>query len=124
VFAALDRWIPVEGVHELPLIARLCAEGRSFLKPLRYDARSAAPFPNALLLDVTDEDGKPLPLHVLSAFAEPKEAAAKERAIRALGQNAWVWNTGKEIPELPTPTRQRRRAVAPPMWHVDPARPG
>jgi hypothetical protein len=106
-----DRWIPIEGPHELPLIDRLCEERRSFLKPLRYDARSAAPFPNVLLLDAIDEYGKPIPLHVLSVFAEPKERAAKERAIRALGKNTWVWHTGKDIPDLPRPQRYRRRVV-------------
>lgn len=105
-----DRWIPVEGIHELPLIELLCEQQRSFLKPLRYDARSASAFPNVLLLDATDGSGRPIPLHVLSAFAGPAERAARMRAIRALGDNAWVWHTDRDIPALPGPERHPRRA--------------
>lgn len=107
-----NRWIPVEAVHELPLIERLCEQRRAFLKPLRYDARSSTSFPNVLLLDALDKHGKPMPLHVASALASPKERAAKERAIQALGRNAWVWRTDGKLPELPTATRRTPRAVA------------
>lgn len=55
-----EQWIPIEGVHELPLIDTLIAQHRRFVKPLRYDARSAAAFPNALLLDAGPA---PVPLH-------------------------------------------------------------
>lgn len=108
-----DRWIPIEDVHELPLIERLCEHRRAFLKPLRYDARSTAPFPSVLLLDALDEHGKPMPLHVVSALASPKERAAKERAIQALGRNAWVWRTERKLPELPSATRCRKPVVRP-----------
>ena len=37
---ASDQWIPVEGVHELPLLQALINAGRYFFKPLRYDART------------------------------------------------------------------------------------
>lgn len=33
-----EHWIPVKGVHELPLIRALVEQGRRFVKPLRYDA--------------------------------------------------------------------------------------
>ena len=91
-----EHWIPVDGVHELPLVHALVTQQRRFVKPLRYDARSAAAFPNALLLDAGPV---PVPLHVVSAFMEPKERAAKERAIadgRASG--AWVWRTEAPMP--------------------------
>lgn len=104
-----DRWIPIDGVHELPLVERLCDERRSFLKPLRYDARNAAAFPNVLLLDAIDERGRPVPLHVLSAFAGSNERAAKLGAIRALGDSAWMWHTERDIPALPVPVRYRKR---------------
>ena len=92
-----EHWIPIEGVHELPLIDALVAQHRRFVKPLRYDAQSAAAFPNALLLDV----GRlPVPLHVLSAFMDPKERAAKEKAIAGTGGTAWVWATDQPMPPL------------------------
>jgi len=46
-----ENWIPLEGVHEIDLIQALTEQKRRFLKPLRYDARSVAAFPNALLPD-------------------------------------------------------------------------
>lgn len=91
-----EHWIPVEGVHELPLIDALIVQHRRFVKPLRYDARSAAAFPNALLLDA---GAAPVPLHVVSAFMDPKERLSKERAIVGTGeQGAWVWKTEEPMP--------------------------
>jgi hypothetical protein len=92
-----EQWIPIEGVHELPLIDELVAQHRRFVKPLRYDARSAAAFPNALLLDAGPA---PVPLHVVSAFMDPKERAAKEKATAAAKQDAWVWRTDQPMPSL------------------------
>ena len=98
-----DQWIPLDGLHELPLIEALQREQRVFMKPLKYDARSAAAFPNALLLDC--ECG-PVPLHVVSAFADVKEKALKVRAL-AIGQPHWIWNTDTEVPLLPARGRSR-----------------
>ena len=70
------------------------------MKPLRYDARSVAAFPNVLLLDT---GAKPSPLHVLSASMDPRERAAKEKVIKAQGDTPWVWYTDKPIPPLPEP---------------------
>lgn len=92
-----EQWIPLEGVHELPLIIALVAQHRRFVKPLRYDARSATAFPNALLLDAGPA---PVPLHVVSAFMDPKERAAKEKAVAACKDDAWVWRTDQPMPPL------------------------
>jgi uncharacterized protein DUF1173 len=99
---ASEQWIPIEGVHELPLIAALVAQRRRFVKPLRYDARSAAAFANAMLLDAGPAS---VPLHVVSAFMEPRERAAKESAIAASGQDAWVWWTDHPMPTFTAVTR-------------------
>ncbi len=93
-----EHWIPIEGVHELPLIDALVAQHRRFVKPLRYDARSGAVFPNALLLDT---GARPVPLHVASAFMDPKERAAKEKAIASGKPEAWVWWTDQPMPAFP-----------------------
>jgi hypothetical protein len=89
-----DNWIPIEGVHEADLIDALTEQRRRFVKPLRYDARSVAAFPNVLLLDT---GAKPSPLHVLSASMDPRERAAKEKVIKAQGDTPWVWCTDKPI---------------------------
>ena len=95
-----EHWIPIEGVHELPLIDALVAQHRRFVKPLRYDARSAAAFPNVLLLDAGTA---PVPLHVVSAFMDTKERLSKERAIAEIGTPGawvWVWRTEEPMPPI------------------------
>jgi Protein of unknown function (DUF1173) len=98
-----DQWIPLEGLHELPLVEALQREQRAFMKPLKYDARTAAAFPNVLLLDC---GRAPLPLHVVSQFAESKERALKEKAVAASGAAAWVWHTDRDMPPLPDHARR------------------
>src|SRR3984893_7356273 len=93
-----EHWIPIEGTHEVDLIEALTQQRRRFMKPLRYDARSAASFPNVLLLDT---GAKPTALHIVSASLDPRDRAAKERALKALGDTAWVWKTDKKMPPLP-----------------------
>ena len=97
-----DQWVPLDGLHELPLIEALQREHRSFLKPMRYDAKSAAGFPNVLLLDC---GRTPVPLNVVSPFAEAKDRALKEKAVVAAGPSVWVWHTDKGMPPLPASDR-------------------
>ncbi len=98
VMLASEHWIPVDGVHELPLVHALVDQQRRFVKPLRYDAKNTAGFPNALLLDA---GGAPVPLHVLSSFMEPKQRLAKEGVIADGGLHMWSWSTATRMPELP-----------------------
>jgi hypothetical protein len=93
-----DQWIPIAGLHEIDLISALVEQKRRFIKPLRYDAKNAAVFPNALLLDSGDN---PVPLHVVSPFMETKERAMKERLLKANSGTPWVWHTDKPMPVLP-----------------------
>ncbi len=107
-----EQWIPLEGVHELPLVQALVAQQRRFVKPLRYDAGCVAGFANALLLDAGPVA---VPLHVLSAFMHPAERAAKERAIQSIGAaRAWVWRIAEAMPPLPKPWLGDRRCSSAP----------
>lgn len=93
-----EHWIPLEGVHELPLVQSLIEQRRRFVKPLRYDAQGAARFPNALLLDV---GAAPVPLHVFSPFASARDREIKEAALRTC-DHAWVWPADASVmPALP-----------------------
>jgi hypothetical protein len=105
-----ENWIPIEGVHEVDLIQALTMQRRRFMKPLRYDARSAGSFPNVLLLDT---GAKPTALHVVSALMDPKDRALKEKAVKAQGDAGWVWNTSKPMPPLPLaiPLKTNPRSV-------------
>lgn len=93
-----EHWIPVEGVHELPLVDALVTQQRRFIKPLRYDAANAGAFPSALLLDAGSD---PVPLHVISAFVNPKERMMKEKTVASAG--CWSWWTDQPMPALPAP---------------------
>ncbi len=103
---ATDHWIPVEGVHELGLIHTLIDEKRRFVKPLRYDAKTAAAFPNVLLLDAGE---KPVPMHVVSGFMDSKERGLKEKMLKANEETKWVWYTDRPMPVLPAMMKQRSR---------------
>lgn len=91
-----EHWIPIEGAHELPLIDALVRQGRRFIKPLRYDARMAGAFANALLLDT---GAGPTPLHVVSPFLAEKEQLAKREALSSA--TVWAWHTGEPMPQFP-----------------------
>lgn len=98
VMLTTENWIPLEGIHEADFIQALTEQRRRFVKPLRYDARTAAAFPNALLLDT---GAKPTPLHVVSTLMDPNDRTAKERALKAESVTAWVWHTDRPMPPLP-----------------------
>jgi len=93
-----EHWIPVEGIHELPLVHALVTQRRRFVKPLRYDAKSVASFPNALLLDA---GSTPMPLHVVSAFMPARERDAKVKAAQTASGSPWLWWTNETMPTLP-----------------------
>lgn len=96
------HWIPVDGVYELPLVHALVEQQRRFVKPLRYDARSVAAFPNALLLDI----GSTLvPLHVISSYMPAKERAAKFGAQKSAEGPSWCWNSDLAMPKFPEAVR-------------------
>jgi hypothetical protein len=100
-----DQWVPLEGLHELALVEALQRQGRAFLKPLKFDAKSAAGFPNVLLLDGV---GGLVQMHVTSPFMDDKDRAIKRKAIDALGSTAWVWETTSEMPQFPEARAWRR----------------
>jgi len=100
-----EQWIPADGAHEVELLDALIAQRRRFIKPLRYDARSAAAFPNALLVDAGSQ---PVALHVVSVFAPEKERAAKVQVVsRQAGPN-WTWWTDQPMPLFPAPVDDQR----------------
>lgn len=113
-----DQWIPLEGLHELPLIEALQREQRAFMKPLKYDARTAAAFPNVLLLDCGEVS---LPIHVVSPFMDAKERALKEKAVATSGVSTWVWHTDKDMPPLPERAKGRAGRVGRNPWSPEDA---
>ncbi len=96
------HWLPVEDGFEKQLIERLVADGRSFVKGLRYQLSRARRLANATL---TDCDGPAKALFIVPADSDPLldglDADVKSNAH-------WVWR--RSIDPMPVlPQRSRRR---------------
>jgi hypothetical protein len=101
-----ERWIPVDSDFEGVIEEKLHASGRSFDKPLRYDADESEVFPDFWLLDT----GKDFPLEV---FGMSTPVYLERKAVKTAwynreygGEGWWSWNAaadpkGKNIPPFP-----------------------
>ena len=98
----LERRAADEGTSVDHLVRRILAVELELL----LDARSAAPFPNALLLDC---GAAPVALHMSSDFLQPKDRVLKEKAVHAAGTGTWLWHAGDPMPELPPSTHGASR---------------
>lgn len=88
-------WIPVEDVFERELLARLTAEGRSFLKNTRYDVR----FRETALCATLTDSGDPAPKLFVITDARPEKATPTSQRLQTID---WSWNAREEpIPTLP-----------------------
>lgn len=97
---ASPQWIPLDFVSQADVVEKLVVEGRTFVKPLRYDAPEPAPYPDFLLLDT---GARPVPLYIVSAFANKAERCARLEAISRRESHGWVWDTARcaAVPDLP-----------------------
>ncbi|HET9644054.1 MAG TPA: DUF1173 family protein [Burkholderiaceae bacterium] len=95
-----STWIPLDQPYEQRLIDELVRQDRRFLKPLRFESKRGAAFPNAVLLDTGDEE---TPLDIVTPFMAKNERAAKDAAIRRRSPAGWVWDmqTAPQLPDLP-----------------------
>ena len=88
-----EQWLPIADSSEQQLLARLVQQGRSFLKPLRYNLAAADALPAAVLTDCADV---PVPL-----FIEAGNLHHDAPAIH------WAWRTALvAIPPFPSPHRR------------------
>lgn len=90
------QWLPIEDAFEKQLIDRLVADGRSFVKGLRYDLSTAQALASAIL---TDCDGAaPTLFLVRSGIAD----ASQQRQFSEAATPAWEWDPSSEaMPSLP-----------------------
>lgn len=90
------HWLPVEDGFEKQLVERLVAEGRSFVKALRYNLGAESALACATLTDC--EGSAPL-LFVVRAGVE-----SGERFLQACDPSmpVWLWDPSSEaMPPLP-----------------------
>ncbi len=100
-----QEWLPVENLLEQRLIAELVAQGRQFVKALRYNLGSSDPIACAVLTDVAE----PTPLCIDAA--QLSGAARWENDVMPPWANtAWVWRPGEEVmPGFPAQACPGRR---------------
>ncbi|MBK4738658.1 DUF1173 family protein [Noviherbaspirillum pedocola] len=107
-----DDWLPYANEAERLLLTKLKAAGRSFTKPLAFDAGPAVLFPSMILHDC--EEASLLPMEIID-FSGPIPHGYADFRQRYFSNGFgvdtwWTWNlrnAPNEIPELP-PQRQRK----------------
>ena len=100
------HWLPVEDGFEKQLIERLVADGRSFVKGLRYNLGAGSTLASATLTDC--ESSAPL-LFVVQAGIEDRG-----RYLQVCDPSipVWLWNPSSEaMPALPTRQQHPPRAT-------------
>jgi hypothetical protein len=99
-----STWIPLDHPYELLLIDELVRQERRFLKPLRFESKQGASFPNAVLLDTGDAE---TPLDIVTPFMSDRDRGFKQRALAKRVAGGWVWDmqTQQEPPPLPAAVR-------------------
>lgn len=98
-------WLPVENGFEKQLIERLLADGRSFVKGLRYNLGADSALASATLTDC--EGSAPL-LFVVHAGVEE---SGRYRQVCDPSVPVWLWNPSSEaMPSLP-PRRKHHQGA-------------
>jgi len=104
------QWLPVEDSFEKQLVERLVADGRSFVKGLRYNLSAGSEVASATLTDC--ENSAPL---LFVDHARNKESTGSERQPQMGDPSVpmWLWNPSTEaMPPLPPRQPHQPRAVA------------
>jgi hypothetical protein len=106
-----STWIPLDHPYERMLIDELVRQERRFLKPLRFESRRGAAFPNAVLLDTSDA---PTPLDIETPFMSDRDRATKQHALSKRVATSWVWRmqAEPEPPSLPPPAGVEPRSMS------------
>jgi hypothetical protein len=98
------QWLPIEDSFERQLVERLVAQGRSFIKGLRYNLRRDQCLATAALTDM----GSPGPLLFIvpRGFDGTPEPEGLRDVVGRGEAPAWTWRPGSEaMPQLPAPAR-------------------
>ena len=100
------HWLPVEDGYEKQLIERLVADGRSFVKGLRYNLGAEGALASATLTDC--EGSAPL-LFVVHAGVEDN---GRYLQVYDPSVPVWFWHPASEaMPALPPRQRHPTRAI-------------
>ena len=105
---ATRHWLPVEDGFEKQVIERLVADGRSFVKGLRYNLSAGSALASATL---TDCDGSAALLFVVHAGIED---SGRYLQVGDPSVPVWLWHPASEaMPPLPPRQPHHPRATEP-----------
>lgn len=91
-----DGYLPADSSHEVRMADALIAAGRSFVKPLRYEAEDEV-FPDFALVD-EDAVVEVWGMEDDAGYAERKNE--KIRQYRVRGTRLYSWSVGEAMPDL------------------------
>ena len=97
------QWLPIEDSFERQLVEYLVADGRAFIKGLRYNLHRDQRVATAMLMDTRDA---PLLMFVVSPRLEGAALVGGTNCDNFRGdESAWVWKPGSEaMPRFPSAT--------------------
>lgn len=94
------QWLPIEHPFERQLVEQLVADGRTFIKGLRYNLHRDRLLATAVLTD-TGDAGSPM-FVVAPGLGKTELLDAVRSAAAGAGSEAWTWRIGVEtMPRLP-----------------------
>ncbi len=98
-----NHWLTVDDGFDLQLTARLVNDGRSFIKPLRYNLPISENLPAALLIDCED---RPIAVCIERAGRHAVQDRSNVVNGACAGTSTWWWRAADEtMPPLPSPCR-------------------
>jgi hypothetical protein len=121
-----DDWIPYANDAERALLAKLREEGRSFAKPLVFDADPSVLFPAMILHDCEDTSLMPMEV-VRTAGPVPNGFADFRQRYFSIGfgvDSWWTWNlrhSPTDIPDFPSRRTRKERHTTPAPAATTPA---
>jgi hypothetical protein len=112
-----DNWIPFENYFDKGLIDTLTAEGRRFVKGLRYNLPSNSPLASAVLTDTTPS---PIALYVITYAANNTCRTLANELIEESQIPSWLWVAGEgNMPALPALQGYERTPITVPLLDDD-----
>jgi hypothetical protein len=103
-----STWIPLDHPYEHLLIDELVRQERRFVKPLRFESKQGATFPNVVLLDTGD---MATPLDIVTPFMTDRDRALKQQALGKRAATGWTWDMQTQQVPPPLPGRASTAAL-------------
>ncbi|EKZ1926543.1 TPA: DUF1173 domain-containing protein [Stenotrophomonas maltophilia] len=98
LMAVNSNWIPFETLDDHLLLQRLHADGRRFIKGLRFNLSNKKPLATVV---TNDTSPNPVALYVVAPESEEDHLAALSALVKDSSLSAWFWRADEAMPPLP-----------------------